>query len=402
MNLDQIDQALETWRANLLTATDNLLALDDNITYKRLEGKDGLPAIALTGLTQKRVTPALEAMHALFQYTGLLTKVVESATERRKSVSRFRGADNTAREIEELLYGPSIVLPPDQTPLAQRGLLSASETTNRITPEQLLAAMTASFDVARDAVFAVEAAWNKLETALGRYETELAALQRLAEDTGQDALPELLAARQRAEALHAQIESDPLGASVNFEAEMVPLLQNARTRLEQAVRQREEVVADLARARELETRLEATRAQCEAALRACQEKIGPVPGLRAPLDPARLAELTSWRATLEKTVQERRWQPARIGLTRWLTTASEYVNAESAAVAANCAPVERCAELRGRLSALKMKGQARGLGLDTALNAIAQEAERLLALYPVPLDRIAALVAEYETKIAKK
>jgi Zn-dependent protease with chaperone function len=215
MTLDQIDQALDAWRAKLLAAADNLLALDDNITYKRLEGKEGLPIIRLSGVTQKRVPPALEAMHDLFQYMGLLTNVVDRATELRKSVSRFRGAESTIRAIEELLYGPSIALPAAQTPLAQRSLLSASETANKITPERLLAAMMEAFETARDAVFAVETAWTRLETALGKRETELATLQRLAETVGEGTLPELVLARQQTEALHAQIATDPLGANAN-------------------------------------------------------------------------------------------------------------------------------------------------------------------------------------------
>jgi hypothetical protein len=400
MTLDQIDQALETWRAKLQVATDNLLALDDNLTYKRLEGKDGLPTITLRGSTQQRVTPALEAIHALFQHIGLLSRVVERATELRKSVSRFRGADSTLREIEQLLYGPSISLPSDQTPLARRSLLSASETERTITPERLLAAMTAAFEEARDAIFAVDAAWAKLEPGLAACETEITTLQRAADVLGEGTLPELATAQQQAAALRTQVESDPLGASADFDTEITPLLERVRARLDQIKQQRDQTQTLLAQARYILAQLAVLCQQCGSALQECQEKIGNVAGLRAPLDPARSAELAQWLTTLEATWQEGRWQPVRVGLTRWLQTASEYVNAEKAALAANNAPLEMRAELRGRLAALKVKAQARGSAQDAALCATAQEAETLLHQYPVSLDRIARLVSDYEQRLS--
>jgi hypothetical protein len=155
-------------------------------------------------------------------------------------------------------------------------------------------------------------------------------------------------------------------------------------------------------ARQLLAQMEETHRQCEAALRECQEKIGSSIGLHAPLDSTRIAELTQWLETLETTWQSGRWQPVRIGLGRWLTTASQYLDAEKAACAANSAPVELRAELRGRLAALKMKAKVRGLAQDADLDAIAQEAERLQRQYPVPLESIMQLVSDYETKITAR
>ena len=399
MTLDQIDQALEAWRTKLSIAVDNLLALDDNFTCKRLQGKDGLPVTPLRGITLQRVTPVLEAMPTLFQDMGLLTQLLERATERRKLLSRFRVTDSSLREIEQLLCGPSISLPSDRTPLAQRGLLSASESERTITPERLLAVMTETFEGVRDAVFAVDAAWARLEPGLAACDTEITTLQRYAEALGEGTLTELTTARQKAEALHLRIEGDPLGAGIDFDAEITPLLQRVKARLEQIVQQRHQTQGLLTTAREVLAQLEATHAACEAALIECHERIGTVAGLHAPLDSARIPELTQWLAAVETSWQDGHWQSARVGLARWLQTASEYLSAEQAALAADRAPLEMRADLRGRLAALKAKAQAQGLAQDPALLAAAQEADTLLNRYPVLLDRIGQLVSDYEKRL---
>ena len=402
MNLDQIDQVLEEWRAKLQVSSDNLLALDDNLTYKRLGGKDGLPATQLSGVTQEQVTPAIDAVQNLFLYTGMLTRIVDRAVELRKSLSRFRAPDSTVREIEQLLYGPSIQLPSDQTPLAKRSLLSASEIPKTITPERLLTLMIKVFEEARDAVFAVDAAWNRLEPQLADCGNVIAALERKAALLGEASLTELADARQRVARLHTQIESDPLGASTNYAVEITPMLERARARLDQIQQQRDQAGTYLTKAREVLRQLEETRQQSETALRECREKVGDVPGLRAPLDPARTIELTQWLGTLETTWREGRWRPARVGVERWLETAFEYLNTERETLKANNAPVETCAELRGRLAALKVKARARGLAQDTSQEDIAREAEQFLNQYPIPLERTVQCVRRYEAEISAR
>lgn len=61
------------------------------------------------------------------------------------------------------------------------------------------------------------------------------------------------------------------------------------------------------------------------------------------------------------------------------------------------------AELRGCLASLWVKAQAyaaRGIALAPALGAVADQADRLLASRPTPLEEAARLVADYETRLA--
>ena len=67
-----------------------------------------------------------------------------------------------------------------------------------------------------------------------------------------------------------------------------------------------------------------------------------------------------------------------MGMARWWATAQGYLEAARGACAANRAPVELCAELRGKLSALVAKAQARGVAQDPPLGGIAAQASEVL------------------------
>src|SRR5262249_42100352 len=120
MTVEEIDQALATWTERLQRVDENLLALEDEPTCRLLE------RTAIEGVTAARVTPALAAMRELFARRGLLQEMLSRVRERRTHVSHFRPSGAALAEIDALLHGPSIHLPPVQTPLAQRGLLSAA------------------------------------------------------------------------------------------------------------------------------------------------------------------------------------------------------------------------------------------------------------------------------------
>ena len=123
VTLEQTDAALAEWQGKLNLASANLLELDDLFTYKRLRGTAG---DALVGVTRDRVLPALAAMDQLWQSLALLTDTIGRAQALRKSASRLWATERSAREIEEILTGPSVLMPAAPAPLAQRELLSTS------------------------------------------------------------------------------------------------------------------------------------------------------------------------------------------------------------------------------------------------------------------------------------
>src|SRR5262249_43425031 len=139
--------------------------------------------------------------------------------------------------------------------LEHRGLLTAAATTQMVTPEQLLAAMTHAFEVVKNAIYAVDSAWQHLEPQLVRIDAGIQELQTLADGVGMRDLAELVAARQQLKTLRGLVDNDPLAARADLEGELTPLLVQSRTALQQRTVQRTQLHNDMLRARTLLERL---------------------------------------------------------------------------------------------------------------------------------------------------
>lgn len=399
VNLEQIDRLLANWRRKVDLIGQNLVDLHGLPTYQRLAGSPGFAKAQLTGITQAQVTPALDVMSELFQYFDLLVNTIDKATELRKQVSWFLGSELKVQEIEQLLNGPSIQLATVQTPLAHRGLLTAAETTNAIAPDELLAAMTDAFQVARDAVLVVDEAWLRLEPALARAEVEIVSLQKLADSLGQGSLSELVVAQNSIATLRSRIDSDPLGVSADFHREIQPLLTRVKINLDRLVQQQTQIRENLERGHQLLKQLVQLHRQAEAAFTESQEKVLDHSTLQPPLAQSQLDALRQWLTRLEAKFAEGLLHPVTIGLHNWTTKAKEYIALEENAWRANKIPLETRQELRGRLDALQAKALARGLVEEATLSDLAEQAKQLLYTRPTPLDRAAELVGQYEKQL---
>jgi hypothetical protein len=397
MTLDKIDQALADWQERLRRVDENLVALEADPTCQLLEHTP------LEGVTQARVSPALAATRELFECRSLLHDMLARATTLRGSVSRLWPSERTLAEIEELLRGRSIRFPPVQTPLAQRGLLTAAEREEAISPEDLLAAMLGAFEVARDAVMAVDGAWTRLYPTVEAAQREVESVQRLAASLGEEAGDELAAARAEVEALRQRIARDPLGAEGELDGGLSPRLRGLRDRLRALAEPREQVTSGRERARALLNELQDVHAAGRECFERCRREIERPPGLTEPPEHGVVDGLTSWLETLEAAVGGGRWQAAQVGLARWLEAAERGLAGERAAYAANAAPLAMRDELIGRLSARRAQLRAlmvRGVALDPELDVRAAELEELLRRRPTPLSEAATQVGEYEAHLA--
>jgi hypothetical protein len=397
--LEQIDQLLADWRKKVDLVGHNLMDLYGLPTYQRLCGTSGFPKAQLTGITEARVTPALEAMNDLFQHFDLLVNTVNKATELRKQVLGFWGSEQKVQEIEQILTGPSIQLPAVQTPLAQRGLLTAAETVGAIAPEKLLTVMTNAFQVAKDAVLAVDEAWLHLEPTLANAEAEIISLQKLADSLGVGSLSELSVAHQTIASGRSSIESDPLGVSADFDGEIKPLIARVKTTLEQLVNQQTQIRESFAIAHTLIKQLVELRRQAEEAFAESKEKVVDHSTLQTPLEQEKIDALEAWLTRLEIKYAEGLLNPVRVGLENWTAQVKKYITAQKGAYTANKAPLETRLELRGRLDALKAKALARGMAEDATLTELAKEAKQLLYTRPTPLEKAAELVSQYEKRL---
>jgi hypothetical protein len=396
MTLREVDDSLAAWNARLGTVAQNLMDLQAQPTYQQLTGTGGLPKAHVTGTTAGRVEPALAAMATLFQYFGCLNQTVSRATSLRHNLPALFPGEQRVREIEDLICGKSIRLPAAELPLEQRGLLSTAENAECVSPAELLAAMVKSFETARDAVMAVDAAWQKLGSALKGVDSEIAALRgragnlRVAEPAG------LATAAAALSNLRAGIQVDPLGTSASLDTEIRPLLAGVKAELEACEQIRRQIEEGFAAARTLLQKLQELHCGARLAATEARAKVTGCESLPEPQPDDTIRALAEWLGRLAKKRDEGAVEPIAAGLRSWNRAAEDCVSKEHAALAANRAPVETRNELRGRLDALKAKARAYGVSEEGILTELAQQAQALLYTRPTPLDQAAAAVVRYE------
>lgn len=396
MTLQEIDDALTAWNSRLGAAAQNLMDLQAEPTYQQLTGSGGLPKTPITGVTAARVEPALGAMVTVFQHFGLLNETIDRAGALRRNRPNLFGGDQKLGEIEELLRGRSIHLPPVEVPLEQRTLLGGVQNVQCISPDDLLDTMVKAFQAAKDAVVAVDAAWTNLGLTLDRTGARIGSLRKRAAALGCVPPAELEAAERALQEMRAQVQADPLGASAGLDARIQPVLGRVEAALEAKERLRQQVVSGLSAARQQLDELVTLHGDSVAACAEVRLKIAGCGALPAPQADEKVEGLREWLERLEKKCGEGTWDPLTIGLRNWNSAAEDCVSKERAALAANRAPVESRNELRGRLDALQAKARSYGVAEDDRLVELARQAESLLYTQPTPLDRAAAAVTSYE------
>jgi hypothetical protein len=365
-------------------------------TYEQLTGSGGLAKAPVTGATAARVDPALGAMATVFQHFGLLHDTVERAGQLRRNLPTLFGSEQKLREIEELLLGRSIHLPPVDVPFEQRTLLSGVQNVECISPSDLLNTMVRAFQAAKDAVVAVDAAWSGLGAALGRTEARIASLRARATALGGPPPAELDAAGQALKDMRAQVLADPLGTSADLDAHIQPLLARVEAAIEASERLRQGIVDGFAAAHKQLDTLEKLHRDSVAACAEARLKIEGCDALLSPLADDKIEGLREWLGRLEQKYAGGMLDPVAVGLRNWNLAAEDCVLRERAACASNRAPIEARNELRGRLDALKAKARAYAIAEDGTLTGLATQAEALLYTRPTPLDRAATAVADYE------
>ena len=402
MTLREIDSALAAWKSRLAAAASNLTDLEAEPTYQLLNGSRGVPKAPIAGVTAATVEPALEAMNNVFEHFGLLSDTIERASALRRDLPALFGSDQKVREIEELLSGKSIHLPSVTVPIDRRTLLSGVENVDCISPEDLLRAMNGAFEAARDAVIRVSKAWDGLTLALDRSARRIAALRARVEVLGNGALADLDAVERSLSQMRAQVQGDPLGACADRDAQIQPVLARLEKELADKEALQRKVTEGLAASRGLLSTLTSLHQDAMAAAGEARLKIADCGSLPEPLANEKVEGLREWLERLEKKHAEGLLDPVAIGLRNWNSAAEDCVVKERAALAANRAPVATRNELRGRLDALQAKARVYGIAEDDALVELAREAETLLFGRPTPVDRAAAAVAAYETRVADR
>jgi hypothetical protein len=395
IKLKEIDSALAAWNDRLGAAAQNLLDLQDEPTYQQLTGSGGMQKSPVTGVTASTVEPALGAVLTVFQHFGLLKETIDRARVLRADLPAPFLRDQKLRDIEDLLFGKSIHLPPVDVPLEQRTLLSAVRNVECISPDDLLETMVRAFQAAKDGVIAVDKAWKDLDLILSRINSRIEGLHARIALLGPESVAELDSAERLLEQMHARVKNDPLGASADIDTRIGPVL----TRLEAALVAKDqlnrEIGDGISTAHSLLDTLTHLNRDAVAAATQVRQKVADSIGLPSPLPSEKIDGLREWLNRLEKKYADGMLDPVAVGLRNWNMAAQDYVSIDKAALSANRAPLEARNELRGRFDALKAKARAYGVAENHPQIELAKQAEALLFGGPTALDRAAAAVAAY-------
>jgi molybdopterin-guanine dinucleotide biosynthesis protein A len=408
MGTEVVDRMLSEWDERLRLIDESLLALEAEPTYQMLAPRAS-PRAPLQGETARVVLPALQALDDVFEYRGKLTEVLERARAVRASMSGLSlwGNDDKEREILALLEGPSIELPPEVTPLARRALLDRGARDVCVVPEQLLSAMAAAYERARDAVVAVKQAWERIEPAFALIERQLEDARSTAAMLGIEATVEgeLSAATRELETARVGVAQDPLGASTDAASRLGPRVSTLAKELAGIAALRDRLAAGLARSRATLKRLREVNEAARTAVDAMPREISGAAAPGVPVVEAQLEGLPGWLDKIEQVAREGRFQAAQVGLSKWDAAAQSYLANDEKIAGALAAVLARRDELAGRLRARRAQALAlvaRGVTLEPTLEEMAREAEKLLARRPTPLAHAAALVDRYEAEMRKR
>jgi hypothetical protein len=396
MTLREIDEALTAWNNRLGAAAQNLMDLQAETTYQQLTGYGGAPKAAIIGVTATKVKPVVGAMTNVFQHFGLLNETIDRAAALRRNLPVLFGSDQKLAEIEALLCGKSIHLPPVDVPLEQRTLLSGVQNVECISPAELLDTMVSTFQVAKDAVMEVDCAWNNLQLMLDKTGARVASLRAQAGNLAPGSFAELDGVERSLAEMRGQVHADPLGASAGFESQIDPVLQRLEAAVEARKQLQRQIVDGLASARRVLESLAALHGDAVAACGEARLKIANCASLPLSSGDEKLIALRQWLDRLDKKCAEGKMDSLAVGLRSWNSAAEDCVQKERAVLNANRASIEARNELRGRLDALKAKARAYGAAEDERLVELAREAETLLYTRPTALDRATAAVTAYE------
>ena len=236
MLLAEIDATLARFMASVDVMTTNLLELEANPTNKLLE-----PA-SLTGVTQAQVAGVRQTLLSLWEHFTEFKALVERAQAMRGTTGHL--PQSRLQELEALMVGPSIALPPIDVPLDRRGLYTPSQTLVATTPDELLRNMGAAFDAVKKVVLAVDEAWRALVPRVSAAQDEVTALTGLAVTLGETDLS-LDRVRSRVDVLSQQVGRDPLSVTAEEFDQVEATLATARARLDQLSNDRAALDRDL-------------------------------------------------------------------------------------------------------------------------------------------------------------
>ncbi|MEJ2871395.1 hypothetical protein WCD74_26795 [Actinomycetospora sp. OC33-EN08] len=386
---DRLDADLAAAEDAVVRASASLVDLEAHPGY-------GLLAPGgFTGTSARRREETLATVAELHHDLALYRRAVAAAREARGARSRPTPEELAA--VAEALHGESVVVTEEAVPLQRRGLLGPTSEVTRTSADALLARMRAGFDAVSGVVAAVAAVWEAVAAQLGPVQREVDALRaETAVGSAPDTAARLDRAAARADALRAAVLVDPLPHTGTAEpvdatglAEVTTALADVRAVLAEARALREGLDGRVAALTAEVDALAAVEADVTVIAAEVARVIDAPPGL--PVPERRAPGLRAAIREAHADARAGRWEAASAGF----AAAADGLEAARRTAASDRTALggllDRRAELRGRLGALRAKASARGRSEDLDLDALHARARDIL--WTAPCDLAAATVA---------
>ena len=377
-----LDAELAAAEDAVVRASSSLVELEDHPGH-RLLAPGGF-----TGVSAQRREQTLATVAELHRDLALYRAAVAAAREARGTRSRPTAEELTA--AHRALHDDTVTVSEEAVPLQRRGLLGPTSQVTRTSADALLARMTAAFDAATAVVAAVAAVWDAVAAQLEPLEAEVAGLRAEGASAGLDALAE------RLQALRSAVLTDPLAHTgtttpVDHAAvvEVAEGLVGVHTTFVRSRALRTGLEGRVAALTARVDALAAREADVGAVAAEVRRAIAPTPGL--PVPQRRAPGLRAAVRDAHAGARADRWDDAAAGFAAadaGLDAATRRAEEDHEVLAGL---LDRRAELRGRLGALRAKASARGRSEDLALDELHTRARDLL--WTAPCDLAAATVA---------
>jgi hypothetical protein len=385
---DKYEKTIQVLENRSARAVENLKELAQLETYKKLIGQEGMAASTLSGETESKMAPTIVALKLHIHQVSLILAVVEKA----KALIAERPRQGKSAELEKLLTARSL------SPLApEEDSAVAEEVVGLISAKDLLDRLVENFEEIKKSVMAIDALWNYLPLAIARANDEMKQAIQLCETLGEDD-EELLDVNYTLKTLQLKMQADPFGVKEILDRQVSPPLSKLLKHLHDTEVQRQQVEAEVRKARQKWDQLVQIRNLAQQAYDKAKAKVAAPPGLREAVPQEVLDDLGAWLKTLESTLYAGRWQASAVGVQRFLITVEDHLIEESKILKSNEIPLVILTELRGRLSGLQTKAarlKLDGKVLPPELDECAADGHRILYSKPVPLDLGEELVTKY-------
>jgi hypothetical protein len=391
VDLRTIDDTLDRLRAACDAIGANLLELERDPNRKLLE------TAALSGETAARWAEVQGSLGNLWQSLTRLNDLVERADAARGPKTRI-SSDRVAA-LDLMLHGPSIELPAEQIPLAQRDLVDDHQVGRRCTPDELLARMSSEFEQTLAVVVAVGNAWDTLVPRLRAARATFDDAVATASDIGDDSDTELDAVGHELATIADRVAGDPLSVNAADFDRVDAGVASLRDGMAAARQLRDEVSDRLARAR---SSLDELRAAVRAAVTAHDEAILKIVDPNVPAPGATDRGLADELDAVVASSERGDWRGAAATLAIWTTRVEASLRATHECAAANRAPIEARNELRGRLDAYRGMAHVLGLLEDPEATERYERAHHALYNAPTDLDEADELVRCYQDALSTR